>query len=73
MQPRFVPHPKVIPQRRTKQCSGLAIKSVLMESPRSRAADCGRSATEAQSQSRNPPPIGNALIVAAVVARLGTG
>ncbi len=31
----------------TKQCSGLAIKSVLMESPRSRAADCDRSPREA--------------------------
>jgi hypothetical protein len=31
-------------QGRTRQCSGLAIKSVPMESPRSRAADCGRSA-----------------------------
>ncbi len=38
---------------RTKQCSGLAIKSVLMENPRSRAADCGRSGTGCQSQSQS--------------------
>lgn len=42
---------------RTKRCSGLATKSVLMESPRSRAADCSRYPTQNAARSKLESPL----------------